>query len=570
MLSAELIASVTEASLPEIERALSDAHRAVFVREVLGFEVSRRLGELDYVVSLGDPRESRLPPEWKRSLQLVANHYLSRAEPHVSQELELAEVLRGWRHFQPAAHLLVEPLRAAIHAQTELVRQELLQSLSSQRHVPWTWLWGEVRPLFRSGRREDGSFGLAILRAATGGIERLRGRAGAQVMESVLRTLAHASEEQLDAVGIAAGQVATGHSQDLLALLAGPLGLVPEILPLLFEQQKHRHHREGALGFLGELGEAASDAAPRLLEMLTVPEAGDRKRLFRILGQVGASVPQVLAFLQERLAAGDFTERQAALATLLMLHRAERIAWSETLAQQGLTVVRDALDRNQHTWLITTLEGVPVDWRRRILPGLEELESVFLARFVEQSGALSTLGALPPEPLGRLLREAPRLRARFLDHARTHPNDPTTDAFLEAVGPETPEVLLLVQHRLHERDGHPWNRQRAVHLLGRLVGEHSSPAEPLLLSLFLDEREDTSTRVAAAQGLVPAIGRLQERAPMVESALRDESALIRGWAYLLLGENREKHAPGLARDPSPAVRQLVADLHPLLPFLPPL
>jgi hypothetical protein len=127
----------------------------------------------------------------------------------------------------------------------------------------------------------------------------------------------------------------------------------------------------------------------------------------------------------------------------------------------------------------------------------------------------------------------------------------------EAVGAETPAALLLIQRLLLERDGHPWHRMSAVQLLGPFVGEHPSPAEAILLDLFLHDSEEVGTRVYAAKALAPAVGRLQGRERLVP-ALRDEAALIRGWAYLLLGEHGQVHARELARDPSPAVRQLVA------------
>lgn len=553
--SAQLIALVTEHSLPEIDHGLSEACRELFLQEVFRMELSCRLGNLDYLVDLNEPRETRLTPEWKRSLRLVVDYYVSRV-PSLGQDLELAEVLRGLRWFQPLARPCMGALRAALHSESQFVRQELLAFLQEQPPLSRAWLWSEVLLLLRSGKREEGAFGLEVLRAALGdnGVS-LGFRLETQVIDRVLYRLSQASEEQLGAVWKALMSNTAGESQNLTALLVVTLGLTSEILPLLLQPQKKRHLWNRAVEFLGELREAAAETVPELLKLSLEPSQADRTVLIRTLGKVGAGDPSALAFLREHLGAGELTHRQAAFTTLLKLHRVGKVEWSEPLAQGGLAVVREALAQGQLTWLIETLEGFPTDWRRRVLPRLEELEGMLLERFAQHEELPSVVISLGKETLRRVVLASPVLHIRLLEHARASPNSAVTQDFLAAVGPETPAALLLIQRRLLERDIHPWSRLGSVELLGSLVGKHSSPAEALLLDLFLAESEEVEIRWSAAKALAPAAGRLQGHERLVP-LLQHEAALIRGWAYLLLGENGAVHERELARDPSPAVRQL--------------
>jgi hypothetical protein len=553
--SEELIAFVTERSLPEIDSALSDASRAVFVRDVLNFEVRRRLGNLDYLVWLHEPRESRLPPPWKQGLRIAADHYLSRAAPHLGQALELAEVLRGFRAFHPLARLPPRLLREALHSGNELVREALLELLSSERPPRGEGLWPEVLPLLRSGRREEARFGLSVLQAGMGVAEPSLGHLRDSILERVLDVLAHASEEQLGTVSVTLA-AAAGTRRGTTALLVGALGLAPEFLPLLTQPQKRRFQVR-ALAFLGELGDAAAEAVPWLLERFAETDKEGHLRLFRTLAQVGAGDPRVTAFLEERLGEGLSTTRQAAFTALLELHRAGRPAWSPPRVQRGLAVVREAMAQGQLRWLITTWADLPDDLRHHLLPGFEGLEQAVLERITQKEEPLSEVTSIETEVLRRWLLASPALHAQLVAHARAHPDDLSTQDVLAAVGPETPGALLLIQHRLRERNGHPWHRQAAVELLRRFVGGHASPAEGLLVDIFVDDREDVATRLTAAECLAPVAGRLQPSAQLV-STLRDGSALIRGWAYLLLGAHGEAHARDLSSDPSPAVRQLVA------------
>jgi hypothetical protein len=340
-----------------------------------------------------------------------------------------------------------------------------------------------------------------------------------------------------------------------LALLVVTLGLTPELLPLLLQPQKKRHLQNGVLGFLGELREAAAEALPWLLALPRESSKNGRAVLIQALGYVGAEDPRALAFLREQLSQGELADKQTAFTTLLELHQEGRVEWSEPLAQAALAVVREALTQGQLTWLINALDRFPSDWRRRVLPGLEELEGTLLERFAQQEELFPDVMSLSKETLRWMVLASPALHTRLLEHARASPLDAVTQDFLAAVGPETPAALLLIQRRLLERDMHPWFRNGSVELLGPLVGVHPSPAEALLLELFLDESEEVETRWYAAKALAPAAGRLQGSERLVP-ALRHEAALIRGWAYLLLGEKGAVHALELARDPSPAVRQL--------------
>ncbi len=556
--SAGLIALVTEQSLPEIDRGLSEACRALFVHDVLSLEVRRRLGTLDYlVVPLGAPRELRVTPEWKQSLRLAADYYVSRGPPRLAQDFELAEALEGLRSFQPLAGPRMGPLNAALRSRSELVREELLVFLQALPSLPRERFWSEVLPLLCSGQREEGLFGLKVLHVGLGGSGYAPdGSLQDQVGERVLHGLAQASETQLGAVWKAVVSRTTGGSRNLTALLVDALGLVPEVLPLLLQPQMGRHLQDEALRFLGDLREAAEEAVPRLLELTREPSKTGRPLLIRVLGQVGAGDRGALAFLREQLGQGGLADRLAAFTTLLELHNAGRMEWSEPLAQGGLAVVREALAQEKFIWIIQSLDGFPSAWRRRALPGLEALERTLLERLAEHEEFPSPVVSLRRETLRRVLLASPPLKARLLEYARTHTNDGVSLEILAAVGPETPAALLLIQRLLQERDCHPFHRQGVVALLGPFVGEHSSAAEELLLGLFLDDNEDVETRWHAAKALAPAAGRLQGSAWLLP-ALQDEAALIRGWAYLLLGEHRAVHAHELARDPSPAVRQLV-------------